>query len=91
MEVACGEHGDCIPKLVMAVNSGKCNNLNQQQQHTASAIKTCVANDIVKEDTDSKWKWSACGSDTNKDTNEGNLKICIIWNLLSIIESFTCL
>ena len=53
MEVACGEHGDCIPKLVMAVNSGKCNNLNQQQ-HTASAIKTCVANDIVKEDTDSK-------------------------------------
>jgi len=55
MEVACGEHGDCIPKLVMAVNSGKCNNLNQQQwQHTASAIKTCVANDIVKEDTNSK-------------------------------------
>jgi len=59
MEVACGEHGDCIPKLVMAVNSGKCNNLNQkQQQDTASAIKTCVANDIVKEDIDSKWKWS---------------------------------
>jgi hypothetical protein len=55
MEVACGEHGDCIPKLVMAVNSGKCNNLNQQQwQHTTSAIKTCVANDIVKEDTNSK-------------------------------------
>jgi len=53
MEVACGEHGDCIPKLVMAVNSGKCNNFNQQQQqHTASAIRTCVANDIVKEDTD---------------------------------------
>jgi hypothetical protein len=55
MEVACGEHGDCISKLVIAVNSGKCNNLNQQQK-TASATKTCVANDIVKEDTESKWK-----------------------------------
>jgi hypothetical protein len=44
----------------MAVNGGKCNNLNQQQQqqqqHTTSAITTCVANDIVKEDTDSKWE-----------------------------------
>ena len=78
MEVACGEYGDCIPKLVMAVNSGKCNSLNQQQQHTASAIKTCVDNDIVKEDTDSKWNWSACHSDTNKDTDKGNLKIFII-------------
>jgi hypothetical protein len=53
MEVACGEHGESIPKLVMAVNNGKCNNLNQQQL-TANATETCIANDIVKENTDSK-------------------------------------
>lgn len=29
MEVACGEHGECVHKLVMAVNNGKCNNYNQ--------------------------------------------------------------
>lgn len=28
MEVACGEHGECVHKLVMAVNNGKCNNYN---------------------------------------------------------------
>lgn len=29
MEVACGEHGEYVPKLVTAVNNGKCNNLYQ--------------------------------------------------------------
>lgn len=29
MEVACGEHGECVHKFVMAVNNGKCNNYNQ--------------------------------------------------------------
>ncbi|KAJ9595430.1 hypothetical protein L9F63_013389, partial [Diploptera punctata] len=48
MEVACGEHGECIPKLVMAVNNGKCNNLIQQQ---LSATGTCIANDIVKDNS----------------------------------------
>ncbi|XP_069675336.1 ATP-binding cassette sub-family G member 4-like [Periplaneta americana] len=51
MEVACGEHGECIPKLVMAVNNGKCNNLNQQQL-AANAVETCIANDIVKDSAD---------------------------------------
>jgi hypothetical protein len=57
MEVACGEHGECIAKLVMAVNNGKCNNLNHQQPAVASsATETCIANDIAKDDNDSKWK-----------------------------------
>ncbi|KDR09575.1 ATP-binding cassette sub-family G member 4 isoform X2 [Zootermopsis nevadensis] len=51
MEVACGEHGECIPKLVMAVNSGKCNNLNQQQS-ASNVTETCIANDNVKDNTD---------------------------------------
>jgi hypothetical protein len=55
MEIACGEHGECIPKLVMAVNGGKCNNLNQQQL-MASVTETCIANDISKDSTNSKWQ-----------------------------------
>jgi hypothetical protein len=51
MEAACGEHGESIPKLVMAVNNTKCNNFNQQQIE-ASAIETCIANYIVEEDTE---------------------------------------
>lgn len=46
MEVACGEHGDCVQKLVSAVNSGKCNNFLQYSPDTNG--KT-IANDIVKE------------------------------------------
>ncbi|EFN78564.1 ATP-binding cassette sub-family G member 4 [Harpegnathos saltator] len=47
MEVACGEHGECVHKLVMAVNNGKCNNY----QHHQAAIATAqtVSNDIAKE------------------------------------------
>ncbi|XP_070150083.1 ATP-binding cassette sub-family G member 4 [Polyergus mexicanus] len=47
MEVACGEHGECVHKLVMAVNNGKCNNY----QHHQAAISTAqtVSNDIAKE------------------------------------------
>ncbi|KYN06511.1 ATP-binding cassette sub-family G member 1 [Cyphomyrmex costatus] len=34
MEVACGEHGECVHKLVMAVNNGKCNNYQLHQAGT---------------------------------------------------------
>lgn len=44
MEVACGEHGECVHKLVMAVNNGKCNNY----QGAIAAAQT-VSNDIAKE------------------------------------------
>jgi len=46
MEVACGEHGECVHKLVMAVNNGKCNNY---QHHQAIAAAQTVSNDIAKE------------------------------------------
>jgi len=47
MEVACGEHGECVHKLVMAVNNGKCNNY-QHYQAGITAVQT-VSNYIAKE------------------------------------------
>jgi hypothetical protein len=47
MEVACGEHGECVHKLVCAVNNGKCNNY-QHHQATLAAAQT-VSNDIAKQ------------------------------------------
>jgi len=47
MEVACGEHGECVHKLVMAVNNGKCN--NYQHHQAAIAAAQTVSNDIAKE------------------------------------------
>lgn len=44
MEVACGEHGEAIHKLVTAVNNGKCNNC-------ASAIaqdSSIISNDKIE-------------------------------------------
>lgn len=46
MEVACGEHGEYIQKLVVAVNAGKCNNF---LQHTPESNTKSISNDIVKE------------------------------------------
>ncbi|KAG8225049.1 hypothetical protein J437_LFUL000027 [Ladona fulva] len=46
MEVACGEHGEYVHKLVMAVNNGKCNNWNPS---LISKAKACISNDIAKE------------------------------------------
>ena len=50
MEIASGEHGDCVHKFVMAVNNGKCNNYNQPLAHSKStslvpATDSCSAND----------------------------------------------
>ncbi|XP_012271226.1 ATP-binding cassette sub-family G member 4 [Orussus abietinus] len=47
MEVACGEHGECVHKLVMAVNNGRCNNYQHYQMTLAAA--QAVSNDIVKQ------------------------------------------
>ncbi|XP_043269569.1 ATP-binding cassette sub-family G member 4 isoform X2 [Venturia canescens] len=45
MEVASGEHGECVEKLVTAVNNGKCNNY---QHYQAITMAQAIANDIAK-------------------------------------------
>lgn len=45
MEVACGEHGECVHKLVMAVNHGKCNVWNRE-----TARPPPITNDIMKKE-----------------------------------------
>lgn len=47
MEVACGEHGDYVQKLVVAVNAGRCNTaLSKALEATGQKL---IANDIAKE------------------------------------------
>lgn len=46
MEVACGEHGDYVQKLVVAVNAGRCNNY---LQYSPEISTNKIANDISKE------------------------------------------
>ena len=51
MEVACGEHGECVEKLVISVENDKC--LSFQKIHdTLEAIQESK-NDIVKENLNS--------------------------------------
>lgn len=46
MEVACGEHGDFVQILVVAVNAGKCNKFATPEH---SSNKKIISNDIAKE------------------------------------------
>ncbi len=39
MEVACGEHGEHVPKLVTAVANGKCNNLYQTGHSAQQSVQ----------------------------------------------------
>lgn len=47
MEVACGEHGDYVQKLVVAVNSGRCNNyiLNTPEPN-GNGVSNVVSKDL---------------------------------------------
>ncbi|XP_030745778.1 ATP-binding cassette sub-family G member 4 [Sitophilus oryzae] len=47
MEVACGEHGDYVQKLVVAVNAGRCSSAISKAIETGKII----SNDIVKQNT----------------------------------------
>lgn len=50
MEVACGEHGDYVQKLVVAVNAGVCNNtLPQLTANYKEETGRIITNDIIKE------------------------------------------
>lgn len=48
MEVACGEHGDYVQKLVVAVNAGRCNKFSTPDRLSS---KKMISNDIAKETT----------------------------------------
>ncbi|KAL1506835.1 hypothetical protein ABEB36_006124 [Hypothenemus hampei] len=47
MEVACGEHGDYVQKLVVAVNSGRCNTVLSKALEASG--QKIISNDIAKE------------------------------------------
>ncbi|KAK4886489.1 hypothetical protein RN001_002760 [Aquatica leii] len=47
LEVACGEHGDYLQKLITAVNTGKCD--SYQRTPDNGVIATTITNDIAKE------------------------------------------
>lgn len=47
MEVACGEHGDYVQKLVIAVNAGRSDVINKKEE-------AVISNDIAKESTPMK-------------------------------------
>lgn len=49
MEVACGEHGDYVQKLVIAVNAGSCNGYMEKSKSPDTG--TSITNDIAKQST----------------------------------------
>lgn len=48
MEVACGEHGEYVQKLVVAVNNGKCNNWSRYAKSPGANAEGHISNDIFK-------------------------------------------
>lgn len=48
MEVACGEHGDYVQKLVIAVNAGQCNRFIMQGHNDGNKM---ISNDLFKTTT----------------------------------------
>lgn len=63
MEIACGEYGDHLHKLVLAVNNGKCNNWNPEM-NAAATMKAVISNDIAKEPDATSLCNGAGGSDS---------------------------
>lgn len=90
MEVACGEHGECVHKLVMAVNNGKCVNY-QLHQGAINAVQT-VSNDIAKESPqqETKSETALIPNGVAKQPNGGtviNMPISCTTSLLDSAES----
>ncbi|KAB0799513.1 hypothetical protein PPYR_07393 [Photinus pyralis] len=48
LEVACGEHGDYLQKLITAVKTGKCDKFDQKTPE-CNMVTTTITNDISKE------------------------------------------
>ncbi|XP_017879123.1 ATP-binding cassette sub-family G member 4 isoform X2 [Ceratina calcarata] len=92
MEVACGEHGECVHKLVMAVNNGRCANYQHHQGTTAINAVQTVPNDIVKESPqqETKSETALIPNGVAKQPNGGtviNMPISCTTSLLDSAES----
>ncbi|XP_033326721.2 ABC transporter expressed in trachea [Megalopta genalis] len=90
MEVACGEHGECVHKLVIAVNNGKCANY-QHNQAAMNAVQT-LPNDIAKESPqqETKSETALIPNGVLKQPNGGtviNMPISCTTSLLDSAES----
>jgi len=89
MEVACGEHGECVHKLVMAVNNGKCNNYQHYQAGIAAA--QTVSNDIAKESPQEQTKPEGAALIPNGVAKPGvtmiNMPVSCTTSLLDSAES----
>lgn len=86
MEVACGEHGECLNKLVMAVEDGKCNNY-QKYQATFAAQKKIQSNDIEKLSVEFKNNDISLVNGTDKKINDTVVNMPIVSCNTTLLDS----
>ncbi|XP_048516989.1 ATP-binding cassette sub-family G member 4 isoform X2 [Dendroctonus ponderosae] len=87
MEVACGEHGDYVQKLVVAVNAGRCNTaLSKALEATGQKL---IANDIAKETMPMKPNGECLNLPNGSSKNPGLVPPTCTTSLLDSSENLT--
>ncbi|CAH0560342.1 unnamed protein product [Brassicogethes aeneus] len=64
IEVACGEHGDYVQKLVVAVNAGRCNSFIVEKSKEENTISNDISKDTLKSDGNASNSLSKANSTT---------------------------